>query len=107
MSDSAWSMVDNFRVLDQQVWISVRGHDYPIDNLKQIVPEARQGEYLSQMADQLLGKHVAYKNEKGEIKGGTVSAVKYDDKGSLQVQIGESAIPFTQVVQIGGTSVPP
>ncbi len=94
--------VESFRVVDEAVWVTVKGKDYPIDNLKQIIPKNNDATYLATMADQLLGKTVVYRKADGSTAGGTVGAVKYDQHGDLAVQVGQVAVPYKDVVQIGG-----
>jgi flagellar hook assembly protein FlgD len=96
--------VSSFRTVDQTVYVTVNDHDYPLDNVKQIVPDAHNAQYLATMADQLLGKTVAYRDSESATHTGQVTSVKYDAKGDVLVQVGGNAVPFDSITQIGVTT---
>ncbi len=93
--------VTSFRTIDQKIYVTVNDRDYPMDNVKQVVPESHNAQYLSQMADQLLGKQVGYMDTDGTQRAGQVTAVKYDEEANLMLQIGGKPIPFNKLTQIG------
>ena len=93
--------VTSFRTIDQKVYITVGDKDYPMDNVRQIVPQAQQSQYLATMADQLLGKQVAYLNPAGTLTSGKVTSVKYDKDSNLQLEVGGHSVNFDKVTQIG------
>lgn len=93
--------VTSFRTVDQVVYVTVGDHDYPMNNVKQVVPDAHNAQYLSTMADQLLGKTVAYLDSTSTLKSGQVTSVKYNATGDLMVQVGGEAVPFDSISQIG------
>ncbi len=93
--------VTSFRTIDQKVYITVGDKDYPMDNVRQIVPQAQQSQYLATMADQLLGKQVAYLNAAGTLTAGKVTSVKYDKDSNLQLEVGGQSVNFDKVTQIG------
>jgi len=93
--------VTSFRTVEQQVYVTVGDKDYPMDNIKQIVPTSHDAQYLATMADQLLGKQVAYRDDKGVSRSGQVSSVKYAADGSILLQIGTASVPFKDLTQIG------
>ncbi len=93
--------VTSFRTIDQKVYITVGDKDYPMDNVRQIVPQAQQSQYLATMADQLLGKQVAYLNATGTLTSGKVTSVKYDKDSNLQLEVGGQSVNFDKVTQIG------
>jgi flagellar hook assembly protein FlgD len=95
-------VVGGFRVVDEVVYVGINGKDYPIDNIKQVLPKGKDDSYLSQVANQMLGKTVAYADETGAIQSGAVKAVKWGDNGEdISLQIGDKAVDFAKVVQIG------
>lgn len=98
--------VTSFRVIDQSVYLTIGEKDYPMDNVKQIVPDGQHSEYLATMANQLLGKDVAYRTDQGDLQHGAVTSVKYDKNGSLMLEVGGQAVQFSQVTQIGVSSTP-
>lgn len=93
--------VTSFRTIDQKVYVTVGDKDYPMDNVKQIVPDAQHSQYLATMADQLLGKQVAYLDSASKQTYGQVTSVKYDADGNLQLEVGGNTVNFNKVTQIG------
>ena len=93
--------VTSFRTIDQQVYVTVGDKDYPMDNIKQIVPDAQHSEYLATMANQLIGKQVAYLNDKDVLTSGQVTSVKYDDAANLILEVSGQAVNFNRITQIG------
>ena len=93
--------VTGFRVVDQVVYLQVGAHDYPADNVKQVIPESNGPQYLATMADQLLGKKVVYLKEDGSAGNGTVTSLSLDDKQELQLEVGGVRVPYKNVKQIG------
>lgn len=98
-------VVTSFRVVDQTVYVTVKDKDYPIDNVKQIVPDTANGGYLASMADQLLGKNVVFKSQNGN-SSGQVTAVMTEADGSLSLEVGGKKVPYNDVVQIGVATTP-
>jgi flagellar hook assembly protein FlgD len=93
--------VTGFRVVDQVVYLQVGEHDYPTDNLKQIIPENNNAAYLATMADQMLGKKVVYQKPDGSTANGTITSVAYDAGQNLVFEIGDQRVPYTAIKQIG------
>jgi flagellar hook assembly protein FlgD len=98
-------VVTSFRVVDQTVYVTVKDKDYPIDNVKQIVPDTANGGYLASMADQLLGKNVVFKGQNGNATG-QVTAVMAEADGSLSLEVGGKKVPYDSVIQIGVATTP-
>jgi flagellar hook assembly protein FlgD len=96
-------IVSSFRVVDQQVYVTVNDHDYPIDNVRQIIPETTSPGYLASMADQLLGKTVVFKDSTatGGTASGQVTSVMPEVDGSLSLQVGDKKVPYKDILQIG------
>ena len=100
---------DGFRVVEQTVYISVGGKDYPVDNIKQIIPQAKDPTQLANMADRLLGRTVVYDTgptsdgSTPATAAGVVTAVTYDDDANIQLEVGDTKVPFSRVVQIGAS----
>lgn len=92
--------VSSFRIVEQTVYVTVNGKDYPIDNLKQIVPTRDDPAYLALMAAQMLGKEVVYGTDAG-VASGRVTSVAYDDDGSVLLEVGGESVRFDDVLQIG------
>jgi flagellar hook assembly protein FlgD len=98
---SVTGRVSSFRTINQTVYVTINDKDYPMDNIKQLVPQQNDSSHLADMADRLLGKQVAWLNDNGEPQGGTASAVKFASDGSVLVQVGNQAVPFDRITQIG------
>jgi flagellar hook assembly protein FlgD len=96
--------VSSYRIVDQKVYLTVGDKDYPMDNVKQIVPDSQQSQYLANMADQLLGKSVAYLDAKGLPASGKVTSVQYDKDSNLMLEIDKNSVNFNKVTQIGITN---
>ena len=99
-------LVTSFRVVDQTVYVTVADKDYPISNVKQIVPDTSIASYMAQMADQLLGKNVVYKDAVKGTGNGTVTAVMTETDGSLALEVGGKKVPYKNVIQIGVAAKP-
>jgi hypothetical protein len=93
--------VKSFRQVGETVYVSIGKFDYPIDNVKQVLPQGNDPDYLANMANNLLGKNVGYKNADGTLGKGLVTNVGYDTTGALVLNIGGKAIPYGNMVQIG------
>jgi len=93
--------VTGFRVVDQVVYLQIGNHDYPADNVRQVLPESSGPNYLATMADQLLGKRVVYFKPDGSAANGLVTSVSLDDKQELQLEVGGQRVPYKDVKQIG------
>ena len=96
--------VTSYRTVDQKVYVTVGDKDYPMDNVKQIVPDAQHSQYLATMADQLLGKTVAFLNDKNVQTSGKVTSIKYDKDSNLILEVGGASVNFNKVTQIGVTT---
>lgn len=93
--------VESFRVVDQAVYVTVGGKDYPIDNLKQIVPQQTSTD-LAGVADRLIGKQVVFHRDAITDTGnGKVTSVALDNKGGLLIEVGGESIPYENLIQIG------
>ncbi len=95
--------VTGFRVVDQVVYLQVGSHDYPSDNVKQILPENHEAQYLATMADQMLGKQVVFSKADGSLGNGKVTSLSYDDKHELMLEVGGERVAYKNVKQIGIT----
>ena len=98
--------VTSYRTVDQKVYVTVGDKDYPMDNVKQIVPDGQHSQYLATMADQLLGKNVAFINTAGVQTSGKVTSVKYDAESNLLLEVGSESVNFNKVTQIGVNTTP-
>jgi flagellar hook assembly protein FlgD len=93
--------VSSFRQVKETVYVTIADHDYPIDNVKQVLPQHNNPDTLSNLAANLVGKTVGYKLDDGTLGKGQVTNVAYDTAGELVLNIGGLAIPYANMVQIG------
>lgn len=95
--------VSSFRQVGETVYVTIGDYDYPIDNVKQVRPEATTGndpDYLANIADNLLGKTVGYRLDDGTMAQGKVTHVGYDTDGAVLLNINGLAIPYKNMIQI-------
>lgn len=93
--------VESFRVVDESVYITIGGKDYPIDNLKQLIPQQNTTD-LSAVADRLLGKEVVYYEQATATTGsGRVTSVALDNQGGILVEVGDTSVAYEDLIQIG------
>jgi len=93
--------VTGFRVVDQVVYLQVGKYDYPSDNVKQILPDNHEAQYLATMADQMLGKQVVYSKADGSAGSGKVTSLSYNDQHELMLEVGGERVPYKNIKQIG------
>ena len=88
--------VDSYKVVGENVWISIDGRDYPIDNIQQIKPPGEDTMGYANLADNLLGNEVTYIAPDLTLRSGKVERVTWvGDEINLTVD-GE-VIPFTSI----------
>ena len=88
--------VDSYKVVGENVWISIDGRDYPIDNIQQIKPPGEDTMGYANLADNLLGNEVTYLAADLTLQSGKVERVTWvGDEINLTVD-GE-VIPFTSI----------
>lgn len=88
--------VDSYKVVGENVWVSIDGRDYPIDNVQQIKPPGEDTMGYANLADNLLGNEVTYIGADLTLQSGKVERVTWvGDEINLTVD-GE-VIPFTSI----------
>jgi len=95
--------VSSFRQVGETVYVTIGDYDYPIDNVKQVRPEATSGndpDYLANIAGNLLGRTVGYRLDDGTAAQGKVTHVGYDTAGEVMLNINGLAIPYKNMIQI-------
>lgn len=93
--------VEGFRVVDQVVYVSVKGKDYPVDQIRQIVPQAQSDAHLAEVANQMLGRQVVYTGEDGKPAHGTVKSVRWGEGSDIKLDVEGQSVSFAKVLQIG------
>lgn len=95
--------VTSFRQVGETVYVTVGEFDYPIDNVKQVRPQAQTGndpDYLANIAGNLLGRTVGYRLDDGTMSQGQVTHVGYDTLGAVMLNINGLAVPYRNMIQI-------
>ncbi len=95
--------VGGFRVVDETVYVTVGQKDYPIDSVKQIVPNAKSPDHLAEVANSMLGRSITYFTDAEHTKSatGTVSNVAYDQDGGIELTVGNNQVPYDRLQRIG------
>lgn len=97
--------IDSFKVVNETVWVSVNGKDYPIDNVKQVHNDVYNTQALADASTRLLGMRVQYAGTdasgKPTSKSGIVTSVGYDEDGKLSLGIDSKGyIHFNDITAI-------
>lgn len=94
--------VSSFRQVGESVYLSVNGHDYPIDNIRQVVPQQRNPDQLVQLASQMVGFNVGFwRNEASDTGEGVVNNIAYGLDGEVMLTIGTEQVPYSHLQSIG------
>jgi hypothetical protein len=97
--------VEGFRVVEEEVWVSIGGKDYPVDNIKQVRTSAQDPDELARVSSQLLGMRVKFWREQPTDRGeGVVSSVGYDTQGNVVLGVGDEYVRYDRMLAI---TVPP
>ena len=92
--------VDSYRVVNQTVYVSIGGKDYPTDNVTQVNPSTGSATYLAELANSLLGRQVSYTGADAASTGaGVVTSVANRD-GKVMLNINGQDVPFDTVTKI-------
>lgn len=100
--------VTSFRMVEETVYVTVQPADptatakeYPIDNVKQITPDARDPSVLANVAGNLLGRKADYWGASATDRAsGTVSDVSWGSDGEILLTIGGKQVPYSHLVGI-------
>ncbi len=95
--------ISSYKVVGEMVYVTVDGHDYPIDNVKKVTPRIRDPDTLTRIADELMGRSVGYRDEDDKSRQGTVTAVGWSRDGTgieLELDGGPTTIPYASVTAI-------
>jgi flagellar basal-body rod modification protein FlgD len=93
--------IESFRVVEEEVWVSIGGKDYPIDNVKQVRSTANDPAQLAQVSSQLLGMRIQYyKDSVTDVTEGVVSSVGYDSDGNIRLGVGKNYAAYDHILAI-------
>jgi len=93
--------VESFRVVEEEVWVSIAGKDYPIDNIKQVRTQANDPDQLSRISSQIMGMRIKYwKDEVTDRAEGIVSSVGYDLEGNVLLGVGNEYVKYDHMLAI-------
>lgn len=93
--------VTSFAVVDDQVWIEVDGHDYPIDNVTSLDTASSTASTLTELGASLSGRTVSYEDASGTVRSGTVTSVNLADDGSFTMTIDAVEVAFSSLRSVG------
>jgi flagellar hook assembly protein FlgD len=96
--------VTSFRVVDETVYVTVNDKDYPVDNVKQVVPENDGADALAAAANQLLGRKIGWFSDQGQQKAGIVTEVLRGADGALRARVGSDLVVYDRITSIGTAS---
>lgn len=92
--------VEAFRVVDEKVYVTVGGKDYPLDNLKQVIPA--KGADLAEVGDRLIGKTIVFhRDSTTDIGTGKVTGVAAGTDGGVLLEVNGESIAYENLLQIG------
>jgi flagellar hook assembly protein FlgD len=93
--------VESYRVVDETVYVNVKGKDYPIDNVYQINPIQHDSSYLATLSSGVLGANATYYvDDPLNRQTGKVTAVSIGVDNEVMVTIGGQEVPFDHVNRI-------
>ncbi len=93
--------VTSFRVVDETVYVTVNDKDYPVDNVKQVIPDTNGADALAAAANQLLGRKIGWFDDKGVQKAGVVNEVLRGADGDLRARVGNDLVVYDRITSIG------
>ncbi|MBA3936920.1 MAG: hypothetical protein H0X38_05615 [Planctomycetes bacterium] len=96
--------VQSFRSVNESVWVTVGGKDYPIANVQQLASGSHDGTYLAQLSQGILGATAGYgadpADKASSAGSGKVTGVSLDDSGTPFITINGQRIPYSLVNSI-------
>lgn len=95
--------ISSYRVVGEQVYVQVGDFDYPIDNVKQVTPKAKDPDTLTRIANELMGRSVGYQDKDHKAQQGTVTAIGWAKDGTsidLELNGGKVTIPYASITAI-------
>jgi hypothetical protein len=99
---SVTGTVSTYRTVGEQVWVTIGGKDYPIDNVQGIAPPAQADPgRLAELSAGLLGRTVTYIRADGSgLSEGRVDNLAMTSAGDVVLTVGDQRIVLEQVRQI-------
>ena len=94
-------VVDSYRVVGEQVWLTVAGKEYPIDNVQKVEPGLRDQGSLVEIASSLIDREVRYIDGEG-ISSGRVTDIVWDGYGNMALTINGRNVRFELIRGIAG-----
>jgi flagellar hook assembly protein FlgD len=97
--------VTSFKDINQSVYVTVGGYDYPIANVTQVMPATNNPSTLSTVAQQMLGTTVGWttpatSTSAASSSSGVVTGVSFDNNGNVQLNVGSTIVPYSAITQI-------
>jgi flagellar hook assembly protein FlgD len=97
--------VTSFKDIDQSVYVTVGGYDYPIANVTQVMPPSNSPSTLASAAQAMLGHTVGYTlpataSTPASSASGQVTGVSFDNNGNVQLSVGSTLVPYNAITSI-------
>lgn len=104
-SGTVTGTVTSFKDINQSVYVTVGGYDYPIANVTQVMPAGNNPNTLSTVAQQMLGTTVGWNQSAtattaASSGSGVVTGVSFDSNGNVQLTVGSQQVPYSAITQI-------
>ncbi|MDA3960156.1 MAG: hypothetical protein PF961_05165 [Planctomycetota bacterium] len=94
--------VETYKVINEQVWVTIDGQDYEVDNIQKMLPPEADSERMVGLADGLIGRYVEWLRPEGGLGGGVASDVRWTQDGKeVTVTVDGENIEFGQIRRIG------
>lgn len=92
--------VENFKIMGESVWVTIDDKDYPIDNVRRIVPENRPDQYM-ELANNMIGRKVQYLSDDGTFAEGIVRQLDWNNAGEVFLTMDDdNRVLFNRVLSI-------
>jgi hypothetical protein len=100
---SVTGKVDSFRQVGETVYVTVGDKDYPVDNIRQVVPEQQNNpQRLTDIASDLLGLTIGFYRETAtDVGQGAVTNVSYGSDGEVMLTVGNEQVRYSHLQRIG------
>ena len=96
--------VQSFRSVNESVWVTVNGKDYPIANVQQLAAGNHDGTYLAQLSQGILGATAGYAADPADSTSsagsGKVTGVSLDASGTPFITVDGQQIAYSRVNSI-------
>jgi flagellar hook assembly protein FlgD len=101
--------VTSYKDINQSVYVTVGGYDYPIANVTQVMPASNSPSTLAAAAQSMLGNTVGYTipattTTPASGASGQVTGVSFDSNGNVQLTVGNTLVPYSAITSISSAN---